>query len=143
MSTEQNKAMEHRILAEMNKGNWAIIDEVFATNFIYHGAGGLDLRGREAFKQFCVGFGTAFPDFHLAIEDMFAEGDKVVIRTTASGTHKGDFMGIAPTGKRMSIMGILVARFTDGKEVEAWELMDSLGLRRQLGLIPPMGQPGK
>jgi steroid delta-isomerase-like uncharacterized protein len=143
MLTEQNKALERRIFAEMNKGNWAIVDELFAADYVYRTFGGVELRGREAFKQFLIGFDTAFPGFHMGIEDMIAEGDKVVTRTTISGTHKGDFRGLAPTGRQISLMGILIARFVDGKEVEAWELADDLSLRQQLGIAPPAAQPGK
>ncbi len=82
---------------------------------------------------------TAFPDLHLTIEDEIAEGDKVVTRVTARGTHQGSFMGIRPTGKRAVVTGIVIDRFANGKTVEAWNNLDDLGLLQQLGVIPAPG----
>ena len=84
-----------------------------------------------------MGFFTAFPDMHVTIEDQIAEGDKVASRLTVSGTHKGDFMGMAPTGKQMMITGIDIVHIKDGKAVERWGNLDDLGLMQQLGAIPP------
>ena len=82
----------------------------------------------------------AFPDHHFTVEDMIVEGNKVVTRATARGTHKGDFMGIAPTGKQFTMMGIWIYYIADGKIIEDWEVLDQLGMMQQLGAIPPMGQ---
>ena len=141
MSTEQNKAAERFVLDEMNKGNLAVIDEIFAPEYVYHMAG-LPPQGRNAFKEFMKMLYTAIPDLHMDVEDMIAEGDKVVTRWTTSGTHKGEFMGIPATGKRFEFAGVLIARFMDGKEVEAFEVADRLTMLQQLGVAPPMGQPG-
>ena len=80
---------------------------------------------------------TAFPDIHATIDDILAEGDKVVTRFTMTGTFKGEYMGIAPTGKKITITGILITRWVDGKEVKAWENRDMLGFYQQLGVSPP------
>jgi len=143
MSTEQNKAAERRIIEGLNKGDLAIVNELFAADYVYHGPASLgEARGPEGFKQLVKMIYSGFPDFHMAIEDMVGEGEKVVTRATYSGTHKGEFVGIAPTGKQVSFTGALIARFVDGKEVEAWEELDMLSFMQQLGAIPPMGQPG-
>ncbi len=76
----------------------------------------------------------------LIAEDMIAEGDKVVVRSTFRGTHKGDLMGIPPTGKQVTMPLILIYRIADDKIVEHWMQADALGLLQQLGVIPPMGQ---
>jgi predicted ester cyclase len=83
---------------------------------------------------------AAFPSYQLIAEDMIAEGDKVVVRSTFRGTHKGDLMGIAPTGKQVTMSLILIYRIADDKIVEHWMQADTLGLLQQLGVIPPMGQ---
>jgi predicted ester cyclase len=84
---------------------------------------------------------SAFPDHHITIEVMVAEGDKVVMLNTYSGTHEGEFMGIAPTGKRFVQRQVHVMRFVDGKAVEHWGLRDDLGQMQQLGVIPSPEQP--
>jgi steroid delta-isomerase-like uncharacterized protein len=140
MSAEQNKAAERRICAEMNKGNWGIVDEFFATDYIYHGPFGVEARGLEGFKQFAVEFIKAFPDFHMTIEDMIAEGDKVSIRITCRCTHKGKFWDIAPTGKEVTFAAVLIIQWVDGKEVEAWDIWDTASFLQQLGIISPLGQ---
>jgi steroid delta-isomerase-like uncharacterized protein len=140
MISEQNKAIERRIVEELNKGNLAIVDELFAPDYVYHGATGVgEIRGAEAFKELMKTVYLAFPDWHMAIEEMVAEGEKVVTRAKYTGTHKGNFGSIPPTGKQFSYTGMLIARFADGREIEAWAVADLLGLLQQLGVIPPIG----
>jgi predicted ester cyclase len=140
MSAEENKKVIRRVWEEaMNKGNLAVADEVMAANYVFHGPGGVDAKGPEGFKQYITIYRTAFPDLHCTIDDMVAEGDKVVSRFTLRGTHKGDLMGIAPTGKKAEIMGIAMNRFAGGKEVEAWGSYDMLKMYQQLGISPPGG----
>ncbi len=98
-----------------------------------------DLQG---LKQFVTVVTAVFPDWHPTIEDMIAEGDKVVVRFTGSGTHKGEFMGIPPTGKQVTITAIAIQRIAGGKIVENWLQADMLGMMQQLGVVPPPGQPG-
>ena len=144
MSTEENKAVLRRNCEEVfNKGDLAVADETIANNYVYHGSGGQEFKGPEGFKQMVTMFRTAFPDFHMKIDDMVAVGDKMAHRLTGRGTHKGDFMGIAPTGKQVTVSAITISRFAGGKEVEAWSSMDMLTLYQQLGVSPPMGQGGK
>lgn len=138
MSIEENKKGIRRVWEEaMNKGNLAVADEVMAANYVFHGPGGVDAKGPEGFKQYITIYRTAFPDLHITIDDMVAEGDKVVSRITLRGTHTGDMMGIAPTGKKVEIMGITMHRFAGGKEVEAWGSPDMLSMYQQLGISPP------
>jgi len=140
MSTEENKAMIRRVWEEvLNKGDLAVADKIMATNYVYHGSGGQEFKGPEGFKQLVTMFRTAFPDLRITVEDMVAEGDKVAHRATMRGTHKGDLMGIAPTGKQVTIAAIVISRFVGGKEVEAWSNLDQLGMMQQMGVAPPMG----
>jgi predicted ester cyclase len=137
MSTEENKAIVRRYLEESwNKGNVGIIDELMAPNYARYLAGQAKPLDREGQKQRIAGFHKAMPDVHLAIDDLFAEGDQVVFRVTIRGTHQGAFMGAAPTGKQITATAIDIARLADGRIVEHWGQMDTLGLMQQLGLIP-------
>ena len=142
MSTEQNRVNFRRIPEEIfNQGNLAVADELFAADYIEH----VPLfpnwpSGLAGFKQFVTVLRAAFPDFHYTVEDAIAEGDKVVGRITAHGTHKGEFMGIPPTGKQATWTEIHIGRFAGGKLVEHWANLDQLGMLQQLGVVPTPGQ---
>ncbi|MCP4756999.1 MAG: ester cyclase [Proteobacteria bacterium] len=138
MSTEENKAIVRRGFEEgWNKGNLAIFDELMATDVLYHAA---EIRSLEAFKQLVTADLAAYPDLQITIEDMIAEGDKVVVRYTFRGTQEGETQGIPPTGKHVTVTGISICRCAGGKIVEEWENWDDLGLLQQLGVIPPLGE---
>ena len=139
MSTEENKAMIRRVGEVFNQGDLAVVDEVMAADYVHHGPFG-EFKGPEGFKQMVTMFRTAFPDLNMTIEDMVAEGDKVASRLTLRGTHKGEYMGIAATGKQVTVTEIVISRFAGGKEVEAWGSPDLMGMMQQLGVVPPMGQ---
>ena len=131
MSTEENKALLRRLFEEVwNQGNLAPLHEVLAADFLYHP----DLRGLEAYKQAIRLYLTAFPDLHFTIEDMLAEGDRVVTRWTLRGTHQGPFQDIPPTGKQVTLTGISIFRVANGKGVEVWTDADYLGILQQLGV---------
>ena len=139
MSTEDNKALEHRAWEEtMNQRNLAVVDELHVPDFVVHYAS-RTIQGREPFRQLLSMYFTAFPDLHVTIEDMIVEGDKVVTRYTYRGTHKGDFMGIPPTGKQVAGTGISIMRVANGKALEEWINSD---LMQQLGVVPAPGQSG-
>ena len=137
MSTEENKAMILRHYEELNKGNLDIVDELYATDFVGYITGLPEpVRGREAQKSLVAAFFTAFPDLHETAEELIAEGDKVVIRESYRGTHKGNFMGIPPTGRKVTMELIDFVRVRDRKIVEHWNIVDQLGLMQQLGVLP-------
>ncbi|MFD0360268.1 ester cyclase [Nocardia sp. GCM10030253] len=94
------------------------------------------LPHREAFKQVWAMLLRAFPDVHVTVEDLIAEGDKVVSRSVVTGTHKGEFMGLAPTGKSVTYNEIFIVRFVKGRIAEAWGVVDIFSLRQQLGVAP-------
>jgi steroid delta-isomerase-like uncharacterized protein len=138
MSTEQDKALIRRFIEELfNRGNISLANEILAPDFVEHEQlpPGIP-AGREGVKALTAGLRSAFPDFKATIEDILAEGDKVVIRMTWRGTHQGEFMGIPATGKRISIGVIDIIRVSGGKAVEHWGQMDAMGLMQQIGAIP-------
>ena len=112
--------------------------EIYGTDFVSHQHSHpnvRDVRGVSALAQFVREFRDAFPDFQDTIDDQVAEGDKVVTRFTSTGTHKGVLMGLEPTNKRATWMGIAIDRIEDGKIVEEWVSWDLFGMMQQLGRI--------
>ena len=142
MSTEQNKVLFRRLMEEvLNQGNISMVDELFAPVFVEHEILPPGIPpGLEGTKQFLTIFRSAFPDLEVAIDDMIAEGDKVVVRSTWSGTHKGELMGIPPTDKSVSFGVIDIIRIAGGKFVEHWGQTDEMGMMQQLGVIPAPGE---
>ena len=141
MTTEQNKALVRKLIEEVfNRGNMGVVEELFSPNFVESE----ELppgtpAGKEGVKQMVVMLHSAFPDFKATVEDILAEGDKVVVRQTWSGTQKGEWMGVPPTGRHVSIGVIDIIQMVDGKFVEHWGQMDSMGMMVQLGAIPMPG----
>ena len=139
-STEANKVRVRSWYEEVfNKKKLAAIDDFFAPNVIDHSLPSGAPGGIEGPRQNISMFLGAFPDLHLTLEDIIAEGDKVAVRFTATGTHQGDLMGIAPTGKHVTATGISIIRYENGKAMEGWANFDDLGMLQQLGVIPLMG----
>ena len=141
MSVEQNKALVcHAIEEVYNKGNIAVIDERFSPDYIHHSLPPGMPHDTEGYKQMVKMLHTAFPDYRITIEDVVAEGNNVVLRFHWSGTHKGEFMRIAPTGKKVTVTAMSMHRIQDGKEVEQWGELDRVGMMQQLGVVPPPEQ---
>jgi steroid delta-isomerase-like uncharacterized protein len=145
MSAEDNKAIARRYWDEVwGTGNVALVEELFAPDNLYHSPGGTTSRGIEARQQTPIRWRTAFPDFRATVEDLFAEGDKVVVRWTVRGTHGGNIeipsVGtMPPTGKHISVAGMDIYHFRDSKIVEVWRHQSSLQLVQQLGVVPTAG----
>jgi predicted ester cyclase len=145
MSAEQNKDLIRRIPEEVfNQGKLDLIDELFVADYVEHAAippqFSPDIPG---LKRFISALRAAFPDFRYTIEDQIAEGDKVVTRVTARGTHNGEFLGIPATGKQVEWGEIHIGRISGGKLVEHWVVQDQLGLLQQLGVVPVPGQANR
>ena len=140
MSTEENKELVRQIIKEWNAVNGdvakmrSLYDKYYALGFIYHDVSAGDMN-REQTIQDMVTYLSAFPDINYSIDDILAEGDKTVIRCTVQATHKGTFMGIPATGKRIVVKEIEIDKIVGGKIVEAWGLSDSQGIMTQLGVI--------
>ena len=138
MSTEQNKRIVDRYREQVfNQKDTAAIDTYLASDYVRHdpGAPG-QVRGPEGVRQLVSVLFGAFPDIQFTAQDIIAEGDKVVQRLTSRGTHRGEFMGIPPTGKQLDVTAIEIFRLVDGKIAEQWVEADYLGLMQQLGAIP-------
>ena len=139
--SEQNKAIVRRFYeAAVNKGDLAVVDQVMAADARDHNSPPGRPPGAQGMKQVITMFRAGFPDIHITLEDMIAEGDKVVSRITARGTNQGEFMGRAPTGNQISVIEIHIVRIANGKIVEQWGAVDRLGLLTQLGFVSPPGQ---
>jgi steroid delta-isomerase-like uncharacterized protein len=136
MSLEENKALVRRQVDVWNTGDLSALDEVFAADLVNHDPPPGAASDREGFKQIIAMNRAGFPDMKLTIEDMVAEGDRVVNRWTLSGTHEGEYMGIPPTGRKVVLKGISIHRIEGGKVVENWHEMDMMGVMAQLGVAP-------
>lgn len=135
--SEQNKALVRHAVEEVWNGqNFANLSEMVASDIVIHATlpeG--EIHGPEGIKHFYGALHNAFPDLHFTIEDQIAEGDRVVTRWSARGTHTGEFQGIPPTGTQFRLTGIDIDRIANGKVVECWPNADELGLLQQLGVV--------
>lgn len=134
--SDVNKALAHRWFQEVwNEGREATIDELLAPDGLAVGLGESekDTRGPHEFKVFFQNLRGLLPDIHMRIEDIVAEGDKVVVRLLVEGTHEGSGLGTRPTGHRVKFAGIVILQFYDGRIVRAWNSWDQLGFLRQIG----------
>lgn len=137
MSAKENKAIVRRIYEEVTNGkNWGLVDELLVPGFVWFIASGEQKHGREDLKQILPVVRNSLPDYVQIIEDQIAEGDRVVVRYVAEGTHVGEYMGVPGTGKRFRISGIDIWRLKDGKLVELWSLLDNYSFMEQVGAIP-------
>ncbi len=134
MSLEENKAIVRKFVEiAFSKQNWGRLDDLVAPNYVDPDYP--QLGGREGLKQMMNMAFKALPDWHETIEDISAEGDKVWVLLACSGTHTGEFMGMAPTGKKVTIMAVDIYRIANGKLAEYWNVTDKLGLYKPQGVI--------
>jgi steroid delta-isomerase-like uncharacterized protein len=143
MSTDQatsNKATFTRFEEALSSGDWELIektiDEVVAPDALIRTPLPIEATGAELAKEVFARLFRGFPDLHVTVEDLIAEGDKVVARNTVTGTHEGEYMGLPPTGKSVTYNEVFISRFADGQIVETWGIVDVLSQMRQLGAIP-------
>jgi steroid delta-isomerase-like uncharacterized protein len=135
--TERNKAVVQRFIEEVqNQKNWDVFDELHAPDFVNLSSPPGVPSDLEGGRMFLGAFMAAFPDCQFTIEDMIAEGDRVATKKTFTGTHKGEFNGIPPTGRRVTLTFVDILRLRDGKIVEHWLSMDQLSFLQQLGVGP-------
>lgn len=134
-AAEESKEMLRRVVEGMNKHDQGAFEELIAPNYVNHGFLGLP-PGPEGFKRAIAMFLDAFPDLHVEIEDVIAEGDKICSRGILQGTHKGMFMNVAPTGREVRVSYIDIWRAENSKFIENWVQIDMMGLLQQLGVIP-------
>jgi len=142
MSLEKNKAIIRSFYEALNKQDLSLLDDLVAPVYVDHTyesegpeSGYLNEMYLEGLKQALTMFYKGFPDWHMTIEDIIAEGDKVWVRFKATGTHTGEHHGLAPTGKKITETGVDILRIVDGKVIEGWRVHDHLNYFKQLGVI--------
>lgn len=143
MSKDQearNTATFMRLHESMNTGNAEVIsttiDELVDPNLLFHAPVPMEATGAQVIKEVWSILLRAFPDIHVAIEDVIAQGDKVVFRNTVTGTHRGEYRGLPPTGRSVTYNEIFIVRFADGRIAEIWGVVDVFSQLQQLGVLP-------
>lgn len=136
MSAE-NKAVSRRLVEAFNRRNLDECAALLAPDYVWHGPG-MEAKGPEGWKQVAEMYINAFPDVVLTIDDLIAEGDRVVVRWTARGTHRGELAGVAASGRSVTVPGIIISRVINGRIVEDHEIFDNLGMFQQIGTLPAL-----
>jgi len=140
MTMQDNKAVSRRFFEEVwNGGDMDALQQLAAADIVLHDRDEGDFRGLEAARALVSSYRTAFPDLRFAIQEQIAEGDKVATLWKATGTHRGELMGIPPTEKHSTTTGITLDRIADGKIAESTGVWDALGLMQQLGVLSGVG----
>ena len=134
--SEANISLTRRYIDEVvNQGKFDVIDEIYAEDYVNHTTtSGGEIKGRQGVRDIVEQWRAAFPDVRVSLDDEFAADDRVVTRITVTGTHEGDWRGVAPTGASVDIRIISIFRIEDGQIIERWENADMLGLVQQLGI---------
>lgn len=133
MQSESNKDLLRRYYEALwNHWDFALADELIAESVVFRGSLGISVQGREGFKEYMRTVRRAFPDFHNRIEDLIAENDRVAARLTYTGTHEGEVLGFAPTGRQVSYAGVALFRLIEDRVAEGWVSGDVHGLAQQL-----------
>ena len=136
MSKEDNIAAQEHLTENVNAGNIDAAVQSFAPDAVDHDPAPGQPAGREGFKAFFTELTAAFPDARIEPAHMVADEDNVAVAYTLTGTHEGEFHGIAPTGKKVEVRGLQIGRFANGQIVERWGSSDELGILQQLGVEP-------
>jgi predicted ester cyclase len=138
MTADENKALVREWFAEVDKGAQADFERFLAADYVDHTPPPIPVttKAREAVREYSATFRAAVSDAHHVVEDQIAEGDRVVSRITAYGTHVGELLGVAPTGRRLTMTGIAIHRIAEGRLVEHWSQIDLIGLLGRLGVVP-------
>ena len=136
-SSEENKATVRSCFENASQGNFEALDEIVAPDYVVHPE---EARGPDGLKEVVERYRAALSGLRVTIDQQFSEGDHVATRFTVRGTHDGDLMGTAPTGKDVEFTGITISRCQDGRIVEEWEITDTVGLLGQIGALPAMAQ---
>jgi len=133
MSKDQNIAAQQRMGEAINAGDLDALDEVMSPDVVDHDPAPDQPAGTQGFKEFFTTMRTAFPDLHVDVEHLVADDENVAFAYRITGTHQGEFQGIAPTGQRVDARGVQISRFVDGRITERWGSSDEAGIIKQLG----------
>jgi steroid delta-isomerase-like uncharacterized protein len=138
--SHHNKSIVRKFYETLASGDLDAADKVVASDYVNHSAIPGQAAGLQGFKEAVSSLRAVFPDLQFTIEDQIAEGDKVATRYTVRGTHQGEFMGVAATGKPVTWSALVIQRVVGGKVQESWLQWDQLGLLQQLGAVPSPGE---
>jgi steroid delta-isomerase-like uncharacterized protein len=137
-----NKETVRQAVEELwNQDKLDQVEKYYADDFVFHTEGGDVQRGPDSIRQWLNTTHGAIPDINYHLDAVYGEDDKVALRYTVKGTHTGDFRGLPPTGKPISLTGHMILHLRDGKIVEGHGYWDTLGLLQQMGIVPPLGPP--
>lgn len=140
MYKEPESEIGRKVEQFWNDGNPALINQLFAPNYRHHDPHNPEVHNLETYTRWLTALRAAFPDLRMQIDDVITEGNKAVLRWTIRGTHTGEYMGLMPTGQKMTLSGINVYYVADGKITEAWFNYDSVGMMGQLGGLSVQAQ---
>ena len=144
MSVEANKALVRRFVEQvLGRGDFAALAELAAPDCVDHAAAAPGRPGLAAIAGVVVVWRAAFPDLAVEVEDLLADGERVAVRSTVRGTHRGDFFGLAPTGRPLAVTALAHYRLAGGRIVERWAVVDTLEVLRQLGVPSPLPADGQ
>ncbi len=141
-TTTTNKEVVREFFAALDAQDFDALSDLLVEEFVAHPADGTDRVGRDAVFELIRGFYSSFPDYTHAIDAMIAEGNLVAARINYGGTHRGEFRGVAPTGRQVDYNGMFILRVVDGMVTEAWSIDDNLNLMSQLGMGLVPASPG-
>ena len=134
MSSERNKALIRRLFDEvLNAGNFGLLDQLIGASYVEHNPVANQAAGAAGVRDRIRDLRKAFPDLRFVLDELVGEGEVVAARYHWQGTHKGTFLGIAPTGRRLSVRGMDFYRLEDGRVIEHWDVVDEFGMLSQLG----------
>ena len=137
LEDEARRITHHRAFNEVVNGrNLDLLSQLCTDGYVYHGPGGVDLRGVDELREMIGGYLAAFPDLHMAVEQVVVEGDLISTRWRVTGTHDGPLDNIEPTGKKIDISGQVIMRFEGSKIAEEWESFDEMAMLQQIGAMP-------
>ncbi len=140
MSLEENKAIARQFYKLIETGDLDLADEVVAEDYVNHNALPGQTSGLAGYKEAISALRASLPDIQYTIDDQIAEGDKVLTRYRATGTHQGEFLGVPASGKPLTFRALVLQRVVNGKIQESWLEMDMLGLMQQMGALPTPGE---
>lgn len=138
MHTKNARNIGRLYMECLNEGRLDAADEVIGPTFLMNTGG----KGPEGFRNLVTTMRAGFPDLHFTLDDVISDGDRVIVRWTMTGTQRGPYMGIAATGKQVTLTAIAIYRMVDGRAVEQWSVVDRLGLLQQLGVTAVPAPPG-
>ena len=139
-SATENEALIHRVLDLINDRQLDAAFELYAEDYIYHGPGGAELRGRDEIRGLWVAFLTGYPDLHSTVDELIVQGDRIVMRWTIYGTHTGDFFGVPASNNPLVLQITEIFRVENGQLAEAWDNWDRLSMAQQMGGTPEIWQ---